>query len=149
MIWFTQASNFLLSQWIWNVTWGWYHVPINIFVMLFFLKFFGYLRIMPAVLLAFFSQLFSLLVFSVFVIAVPIYALDIHFSLYDCYAQAYPNVLLTSLSLAAIYCVLNIFFFAIVNFFYSLNLRLLILISCVGNGITALLVYRLWGCGAC
>jgi hypothetical protein len=146
MEWVTTAGQFLLSQWLWNVTWGWYHVPVNVFVMLLLLKFFGYLRIMPAVLIAFFAQIFSFIALTIIVFLGPIVSMGLEFKLYDCYTAPALNPLAVSLYLGAIYCVLHIIFFLIVNSFYSLNMRLVTLIALVGNTITALLVYQFWGC---
>lgn len=144
MSWLTMAGNFLLSEWLWNVTWGWYHIPVNIFMMLFLLKFFGRMRIMPAVLMSVFSQLFSFFMLSAVVFVVPVYLLGIQFVSYDCYAQQPMHPLAICLSLGAIYFVLHALFFVLINLFYSLNLRLLILIALVSNGLSALLVYRFW-----
>lgn len=144
MSWVTTAANFLLSEWLWNVTWGWYHIPVNIFMMLFLLKFFGRMRIMPAVLMAVFSQLFSFLVLSAVVVVVPVYLLSLQFIPYDCYVQQPMHTLAICLSLGALYFVLHTLFFILVNLFYSLNLRLLTLIALVSNGLSALLVYRFW-----
>lgn len=146
MSWITTASHFLLSEWLWSVTWGWYHLPVNVFVMIFLLKFFGYMRIMPAVLIAFFSQIFSFLVLTLIVFLVPIYLLGLEFVTYDCYVVQTMNPLAISLYLGAIYFAFHILFFVLVNLFYSLNIRLLTLIALVGNGVTALLVYRFWSC---
>ena len=144
MSWLTSAADFLLSEWLWNVTWGWYHVPVNLFMMLFLLKFFGRLRIMPAVLLSVFSQIFSFLMFSASVIIWPMYILGIKFVPYDCYAHEAAHPLLICLSLGAIYFVFHILFFMLVSPFYKLNMRLLVLIALVGNGLSAFLVYRFW-----
>lgn len=144
MSWITTAANFLLSEWLWSVTWGWYHLPVNVFMMIFLLKFFGYMRIMPSILIAFFSQIFSFVVLSVIVFIIPIGLMGLQFTCYDCYVQHPLNSLTISLSLGALYCVLHIIFFVIINAFYSLNIRLLSLIALVANSATALLVYRFW-----
>lgn len=144
MSWVTAAANFLLSEWLWNVMWGWYHIPVNLFMMLFLLKFFGGMRIMPAVLMSVFSQIFSFLFLSAIVFIIPISLLGLQFVPYDCYAQQPMHPLAICLSLGAIYFVLHALFFVLVNLFYSLNLRLLTLIAFVSNGLSALLVYRFW-----
>lgn len=143
MVWITSAADFLLSEWLWSVTWGWYHVPINIFMLLFLLKFFGRIRIMPSVFFAIFSQLFSFLILSLVVIIGPIYLLDLQFVPYDCYTQEIFHPLLICLSLGAIYFVLHSLFFVLTNLFYTINVRLLILIAFVANGLSALFVYQL------
>lgn len=144
MAWLMSGANFLLSEWLWNVTWGWYHIPVNIFVMLFLLKFFGRMRIMPAVLFAFFAQVFSFLLFSVIVVVGPIYLFGLEYTPVDCYTCTEIHPLLISLFLGAIYFFFHALFFFLVSFFYKLNLRLVILISLVANGLTALLVYYYW-----
>jgi len=147
MVWITSAADFLLSEWLWNVTWGWYHVPINIFMMLFLLKFFGRMRIMPSVFFSVLCQLFSFLVLSLVVILGPIYLLSLQFVPYDCYAHEVSHPLLICLSLGAIYFVLHSLFFALTNLFYTINMRLVILIALVANGLSALLVYQFWSYG--
>jgi len=144
MAWITSAANFLLSEWLWNVTWGWYHIPVNIFILLFLLKFFGGLRIVPAVLISFFAQIFSLAVLSALVILIPVSLLGLKFIPYDCYVHQTMHPLLVCLSLGGIYFVMHVLFFALVNLFYSLNLKLLTLIAFVANGLSAVLVYRFW-----
>jgi len=144
MTWLTTAADFMLSEWLWNVTWGWYHIPVNTFMMLFLLKFFGRMRIMPAVLLSVFSQLFSFFMFSAIVIAGPMYLLGLTFVPYDCYAQQALHPIFSCLFLGGIYFLFQILFFVLVNLSYKINLRLVILISLVSNLVTALLVYRYW-----
>lgn len=144
MTWVTSAANFLLAEWLWNVTWGWYHIPVNVFVMLFLLKFFGHMRIMPAVLFSVFSQLFSFVLFSAIVIAGPMYLFGLTFTPYDCYAQEVAHPIFSCLFLGLIYFVFHAFFFFLVSFYFKTNLRLIILISFVANMVTALLVYRYW-----
>jgi len=145
MAWLTTAADFLLSEWLWNVTWGWYHIPVNTFMMLFLLKFFGRMRIMPSVLLSVFSQLFSFLLLSLIVVVGPMYLLGLTFTPYDCYVQQAMHPIFSSLFLGAIYFLFQIIFFVLVNLSYKLNLRLVILISLVSNLLSALIVYRYWG----
>ena len=61
-------GQLLLSEWIWSVTWGAYHVPLNIVLMIFLFKFFTRISIVPAVLIAFFSQLFSFIIYWVLIV---------------------------------------------------------------------------------
>lgn len=144
MAWITSAANFLLSEWLWNVTWGWYHIPVNVFMMLFLLKFFGRMRIMPAVLCSVFSQVFSFFLFSAVVIAGPIYLMGIQFVPYDCYTQEAMHPIFSCLFLGVIYFVFHTLFFVMVSWFFKINVRQMILISLVANLLTALLVYRYW-----
>ncbi|MFC1845568.1 hypothetical protein ACFLX2_00395 [Candidatus Dependentiae bacterium] len=144
MSWLTSAADFILSEWLWNVTWGWYHIPVNIFVLLFLLKFFGGVRIVPAVLISVFSQIFSFFFFSAIVVVGPMYAFGLKFVPYDCYAHTPTHPLVICFSLGGIYFILHLAFFAIVNTFYAINLKLMTLIAIVANILSALLVYRFW-----
>lgn len=144
MSWLASSADFILSEWLWNVTWGWYHIPINIFVLLFLLKFFGGVRLVPSILLSFFAQLFSFLIFSAVTIIGPMYVLGLQFVPYDCYTNTLMHPLIVCFSLGGIYFVFHLIFFAIINPFYPLNLKLMTLIAFVANMLSALIVYRFW-----
>ncbi|MCK5632943.1 hypothetical protein KAH94_04290 [bacterium] len=148
MSWLVSATDFLLSEWIWNVTWGWHHIPINIFVMIFLLKFFGRIRIMPAVLSAFFSQIFSFLVLTFIAVFLPKYIFGTQAFQQTYFQQTLMDPFLICLCLGAIYFVLNTLFFMLLNLVYKINLRLFILIAFVANGISAFLVYKFWSYSA-
>jgi len=143
-MWLKSTADFLLSQWLWNVTWGWYHIPVTMFIMMFLLKFFGRVRIMPSVLISVFSQVFSFALFSLFVVAVPVYLLGLKFVPYDCYTQEIMHPAIICLSLGVIYFLFHILFFLLLDLFYDVPLRFFILISFVANIVSALLVYKFW-----
>ena len=64
------AADFFLSEWLWSITWGLYHVPINIFVMLFIFKRYTKANVVRAMVAAFCANIFSLSVFTAFVVGV-------------------------------------------------------------------------------
>jgi len=133
---------FFLNTWLWGMTWGISHVPINIIVMFALFKFIGRLKIMTAILFAFFSMVFGsalytlIVSFFVFVVKLQFIPLDIT------YGTEYSNFLLASIYLGLIYSVLQMIFFLMVNKFYEINLRIITLIVFVSNIISSLLVYR-------
>ena len=133
---------FFLNTWLWGMTWGVSHVPINIIVMLALFKFVGRLKIMTAILLAFFSKVFAsalytmLVSFLVFVVKLKFIPLD------NVTGIQGSNLLLACIYLGLIYSALQTIFFLIVNKFYEINLRVITLIVFVSNIISSLLVYR-------
>jgi hypothetical protein len=134
--------DFFISTWLWAITWGIYHVPVNIFVMFFLLKFVGKFKIVPSVLLAFFSKIFAVTSYSLIVfLIVKIFGLKFIPEINVDNAQAI-NILLACISVGIIYSILQSLFFFIINKFYSINLRITILISFVSNIATALFIYR-------
>src|SRR5438105_1453586 len=34
----TPIADFFIAEWLWSITWGWYHLPLNFFLMWFLLK---------------------------------------------------------------------------------------------------------------
>ncbi len=61
-----KCAHFLLSEWIWGITWDTYHIPFNIIIILILLKFFLRINMVPAVCMAIASQFFAIIVLSLF-----------------------------------------------------------------------------------
>jgi len=76
----TTLGNVLLSEWLWSITWGIYHVPIAIVVMMFLLKRNTNLRMVPAVLLSVSSNLFSFALYTLAIVGGLIFALGFEYS---------------------------------------------------------------------
>ena len=137
-----KVVDFFISTWVWSVTWGIYHIPLNIIVMLIFLKFVGKFKIVPSVLLSFFSKVFAVLFYALIVFFL-VFSFGLKFSPETNTDNVqFVNVLLACISVGIIYSAFQSLFFIVVNKFYSMNLRDTILISFVSNIITALLIYR-------
>jgi len=132
---------FFLDKWLWAMTWGIYHIPINILVMLILLKFVGRLKIVPLVLLAFFSKIFSSVGYTLMVLFI-VFVVNLDFPLFDYNYVKSINLLLNCIYLGLIYSAFQSLFFFIVNKFYVLNLHLIILITCISNMLSALIVHK-------
>ncbi len=141
MLTIQSINEFLLSEWLWNITWGMYHIPINFIMMFFLLKFFGQMKIISSILLSFFGQLFSLSLYTGFVVGVLIYGLGIDFQQNHQFLYEPMHVLLICFSLAAIHSCIQIIFYTIISNIYNLNNRLLLLITITSNVLSTLLVY--------
>jgi len=133
------VGYFFLNTWLWSMTWGFYHIPINIFVMLLLLKFVGKFSIIPSILMSFFSKVFSSALFTLIVVFL---VFVIHLQLQVDMSNQSINVLLACICLGTVYAVFQMLFFVILNRFYTLNMRIVMLISVVSNVLSALLVYK-------
>lgn len=134
-------GNLLLSQWLWNVTWGWYHIPINILFMCFFLKLFVRVSIIPAVFISIFANLYAVALYSAFTVGVLMYACNLNLDPNIPFPVADPFH--ASFYLGAIYIVLQFTFFLLLNVFYKLSMFKALLVIIASNMLTAWAVYWL------
>lgn len=127
-------ADFILSEWLWNITWDWYHIPLSFLFMTLLLRIMMRINIIPAVLISFCVQLYTFGV-HIGLIGFLIYVLDVPFdpaalaglqtSLSACFNVALVNVLLQGL------------FFLILNMFYKLNFGLAITVVVLSNMLSA------------
>lgn len=141
-MWVAALSQFFISEWLWSVTWGVYHNFFAILLLLFLLKLFLRISFVSAVLLSVFAQLFSFLFYTLFVVGFLMFILGIE---YDMMASSIllPGPLHACLLLGLIYAVLQIFFFYIVRFYYTLPLLRVSVLVVISNALAALLTYLL------
>lgn len=134
-------GEFLHSEWIWSITYGLYHVPVTIFIMLLCIKWAERMHVISALGLSLIANLFSVLVFNVFVIGVLIILLNFTYDLpYDVYV-IHIVPLRAGLYLGAIYTFIQIVFFALLQFWNrKINVIRLSLISLLSNCLTAFLL---------
>ena len=133
---------FLLNSWLWSMTWGIYHIPINILVMMLLLKFIARMKIIPSILMSFFAKVFSTVLYTLIILFL-VFVVKLKFVFPDIY-QGYTqiNSLLACISLGVIYSFLQIIFFWIVSRFYVINVGFMVMISFASNIVSALLVYN-------
>ncbi len=131
-------GDFLLDEWLWNMTWGWHQIVLSLIFMWMLLVFIGWMRSIPALLLTITSYLFAYLVFSGFVVGTVIYFFEWK---YITQATEYVplNVMSASIWLGVIYSMLQGSFFFIVNKWYRLALVRVLLITVMSNIGAALL----------
>ncbi len=124
------VSNFFLSEWLWSVTFDWYHIPIAILFMCIVFRFALRIGIIPAVLITFFAHLYGFAVFSLFVVGVLSYLLNVT---YNAASYAMPTPLLASLYLGFIYTILESSFFLIVSRWYTLRVIPMVIVTLLCN----------------
>lgn len=134
-------GELLVSEWLWSVTFGFYHLPINIFIMIFFFKFFMGMRIIPAVLLSFFSNIFSWIILSLFVLGVPVYLFKIGFDTST--TQTLSSIMAVSLVLGGLYALVQSLMFVVLDKRMNFDIHRAIAVALMSNGLTALMSYAL------
>jgi hypothetical protein len=133
----TAISQFLLSEWLWSVTSGGYHTPINIFVMIGITIFILRQNTVPSVLLAVSANIFSFLLLTGIIKLLNIDYVPEHDDVY-----VVKDLLWRCVHLGFIYSILQTLYLSILRVFFTFNMRPLIWMVWVSNLITAWLMYR-------
>lgn len=60
----TGLGCFFLDQWLWNITWGWYYLPINTLLFIFLLNFSAGMRLLRAFIMSVLVNGASFVMFS-------------------------------------------------------------------------------------
>ena len=132
-------TTFIVDEWLYSVSWGSYHIPIAIFIMLFFFKVVLRIRMIPAVFLTLIANISAMALFSVSAMAVA------HISTYD-YAhtpQELRHPLYIAIGLGLIYATLQTVLFFILSHRYRFKLPHTVVVSFLSNIFAALCVYML------
>lgn len=135
------VSHFFLSEWLWSITHGGYHTPINMFVMIALFLFVLRYRTVPSVLLSVSANLFSFFAFTGLFWAIIVRTLDLEYIPDQDEVYVVKNLLFSCLYLGLIYAVLQSLFFYVVNWFYTLELKSIFIITFLSNIITAWIMY--------
>lgn len=134
---FVSITNFLISEWIWALSWGSYQMSISLFLMVLLMRVsmrVGWLR---ALLLSFVAQLFCFVVFSLFVFGFLVTIFNVTYSpSVDIQERTY-TVLKASLSLGLIFTFLQILFFRILSKVYHTHYYQIISVVFISNMIAA------------
>jgi len=137
------AAYFLLSEWLWNVSWGWYHIPVNVVLLYLFFMWAARLKSMPSLLLCFSSHLFAFGLYSLIVVGGLIYGMHLEYTPQAMQTAYDTGVLEAAIGLAIIYAVLQGFFFFVIKKRYKLRIRPILTATLLSNLLSALCVYLL------
>lgn len=137
----TRIGNFLIDQWLWNVTWDWYHIPISVFVLTVFFKFFLRINVIASVLIALSSAVSSFITYTLFVVGGLIYLLNFRYEEVLQGKAMVADPLHACLYVGIIYTVLQAVFFVILNKYYPVQWGKMITAAFVANMVAAGLVY--------
>lgn len=135
------AAHFLLSEWLWGMTYDLYHIPLNIIMMIIVLKLFFNISVIRAVSMAALSQIFAFTVLSICSFG----------SMYFIGAgggpdsfTVVPGPLYATLFLGLIYAVLQIVFFTFSQSRHNMPFSALLVTVIMSNSLTLLITWLLF-----
>lgn len=137
-------GQFFLTQWLWSVTWGMYHALFAFLFMAILLRYFLRINFLRSCTLSLGAQVWSLLLYSLFVIGILIIAVELRYvpeSLEPIDKDT--NFFVVAFNLGMIYSALQMLFFVLVNRWSSLNVRIAFLLSIISNVLAAWAIYVL------
>ena len=138
VIMFNSMIEFFISEWFWMITFGIYHIPYSIIFMTLLLKFWARMKMIKAFLLSASATLFAFTTYTLFAVGILIMLVGFTYN-HPERISIQPFVI--SLSLAAIYSILEILFFWIVRKRYKLNMVRLSIIVVISNMLAATTFY--------
>ena len=139
-----KCAHFILSEWIWSVTWDTYHIPFNIIITLLLLKFFLRINMVQSVGMAIFSQIFAFLGLSICTLG-SMYLIGLGGGP-ESFAVV-PTPLYATLFLGLLYALFQIIFFAFTRRRYNISFATLSVIVIISNNLTVLLTLFLGSIG--
>ena len=137
-------GDFLLSAWLWQITFDWFHPMVTGIVMFLMLSMIMRVKRAPALVISIGAQLFAIGVFGIGVVYGIVYALDWMYEPTQALdALAIRDELFASFSVAFIYAVLQSFYFVVLSLWWRCTLLPYLIIVAVSNSIGMLLSYVL------
>lgn len=137
-------GDFFLSEWIWSITWGMYHIPINIIIMFILAKMLIRINSIPLFIMTLLAHVFGLLVFTGLVAGIIISTIGFNYLPADtAYLETY-NVFAACVFLGIIYAILQSIFFALISKRYDVAIGSMTIISFLSNMVSALIVFLLF-----
>lgn len=133
-------GNFLLSEWLWGLTWGSAFIPINMGVLLLFLWVVIRMPLVQAALLSVGTNIASFLLYTGLVHGGFTWLLGLQFDVTSTPPQTVDSFLSVSFSLGLIYSFLQTALFSAGRKKMGVNFNHVILVVVLSNLITALLV---------
>jgi len=139
---FAGIGCFFLDQWLWNVTWGWYYLPINMILFIFLLNFSAGMSLLRAVITSIFINVSSFTLFTSAVVGILIYAVGMEYitSMDDVFP---PFVIWRPvLFLCLLYIVLQSCFLYLTRTWYKPSIKRLIFLLVISNLLSAFFAYK-------
>jgi hypothetical protein len=143
-IWLKKAADFLLAEWLWNVTHAIYLLPLSLILLFFLLKWVEHLTAMRALLLSLAANLFSFFIFTGFVVGVLIFIMRLEYiPPQEVYHTDVCDKLNVTLYLGLIHAALQSFFFFFMRKRFDLHMIRVVVLILISMGIAAMSVYLL------
>lgn len=140
---FHSFASFLVSEWLWNVTWGSAYIPINIILLAFMLKLNLRFNSVSALALSITSNLFSFGLFTLIAHGIITTLLDITITSEVTTSNVLNNALATTGYLGILYTLLQLSFFTLFYKNRKFSLRSIAPTIILSNTLTSLYIYAL------
>lgn len=127
--------TFFVDELFWMMTWGWYQLTLGIVISWFMFMLVGRMKILPALILTLGSYSFAVFMYCLFT-----GYLLINFFQWKFIGGLMPNVynaLDASLILAGIFSLLQLLFYAIINYIRPFLIKYFFILSLISNTIAA------------
>lgn len=140
----TSLADFLLAKWLWSMTFDWYHLFINLFLMAFFFANMNRSSYWRAFLFSLGLQIFACVLFTLIVVGVLYYGFGWEYTLPDVPQLPMNNYVMRScLMLGIIYAIAQTIFVFGWHFFARFRITPYLIIIWGGNFISAVVSYCL------
>lgn len=137
------VSYFLLNQWLWTITWGIYHIPLNIFFMYVLLRISSNEGKLHLLLLTIGANVFSAFIYSAFVVGVLVFGCGMQYLPNQCPVMSLLTRLHASLSMGVMYAVIQSSFFLLIPRKYSLYWLQVLGFAILSNVLAGFMVYKM------
>lgn len=141
---FLAAGNFMLSEWIWSITWGIGHIPINIILMYLLGKFVIRVNSSYLFLLTVLSQIFAIVAFSAIVVGVIVCIIGMNHLPSESALDEKYNVFFASMAIGIIYALLQSLFFYLLSKRFTINVTAMTIIAFLSNITAAQIMYLMF-----
>jgi hypothetical protein len=134
--------EFLLSSWLFSMTYDWFHLILNTFVLCIFLSLIARVSLARSILLSFSAHFFAFMIFTVCAVGLFIY----HIAIENMPSEltevaATKDLLISSLRVGGIYAFLQGLFVGTLHIGSELSVRKLLLAVILSNLTSSLLSY--------
>ena len=138
------AGDFLLSAWIWNITFDWVHIVIAAIIMIYLLWFVMKRRLIEAVLLALGAQLFAFAFLSLLVVFICGHLIGCYYEPIHAHeAVSFMHIFLPSLWIGIIYATIQSGILGLLRVMWRFNSLPFFVVIWLSNGIGMLGSYML------
>lgn len=136
MVFFSDLNQWLLSEWIWSMTWGIYHVPLATLCMILLFHFYMKMTFYKAFWVSLMASIFAIVVYTVYVPLFLIYGLGLAT---DWVADPFP----AAFYLGIIYGFLQSSFFWLRSNWYPVDMQRVLVVISLSNLIAVLIIFKL------
>lgn len=134
--------EFILSAWLFSVSYDWFHLIVNTFVLCIALGLIARVSSGRAIMVSFSAHFFAFIVFMFLALGLFAYHIAIEFIPSDLTeVSAAHDILMACMHVAIVYALLQTLFILMLHIGTDLSYRRLLMAVVVANGITAIVSY--------